>query len=336
MSDALARFPRFDASYALLIGVSEYQDHETRGFSEVPAAVHNLAALQSLLAPANGAGLPREKCRMVSNPRTGEGMRSAIKRAAETATDVLLLYYVGHGWKIEGDLYLAAQSSSPDSIETTGLAYRTVRRLVRSSPAAIRVIILDCCFSGVATGLLSGGSELHLSASEVEIAPAEPVVGRQADGVCVIASSGPNQPSRDSDGADYTAFTGHLLAALKAAQKSGALSDLEAVFEETKAAMKAADLPHAPLIASLGGARRLVLVKGMDRSDPTCADEAVIRPAQDAAEGTASTVSSAAEEGPAKLMSWQTPVGSVDIYDPVLALRVLQEAMAKGGGIGSS
>ncbi|MFE1172224.1 caspase domain-containing protein [Streptomyces sp. NPDC058773] len=327
----MARLPRFDASYALLIGVSEYQDHE---FPEVPAAIHNLAGLRSLLAPSDGGGFPREKCRMVSNPRTGEGMRVAIKRAAESATDVLLLYYVGHGWKVDGDLYLASQSSSPDSIETTGLAYRTVRRLVRSSPAAVRIIVLDCCFSGVATGLLSGAGDLCLSASEIEIPLAEELPDDHADGVCVIASSGPNQPSQDSDGADHTAFTGHFLTNLKAATQMPEVRDVEAVFDATKAAMEAAELRHVPLIASMGGARRLALVKGLvvPAPVPVAEPEVTLVPPPEAGDETVTaTAPVPREDGPAKLMSWHTPVGSADIFDSTLALTLLRQAMARGG-----
>ncbi|MEU8680280.1 caspase family protein [Streptomyces sp. NPDC048611] len=327
----MARLPRFDASYALLIGVSEYQDH---AFPEVPAAIHNLAGLRSVLAPSDGGGFHREKCRMVANPRTGEGMRVAIKRAAESATDVLLLYYVGHGWKVDGDLYLASQSSSPDSIETTGLAYRTVRRLVRSSPAALRIIVLDCCFSGVATGLLSGEGDLCLSTPEVAIPLEQELPDDHADGVCVIASSGPNQPSQDSDGADHTAFTGHFLATLRAATRAGDVRDLEAVFDGTKAAMESAELRHVPLIASMGGARRLALVKGLVVPEPVPAKEpaaVVIPPPAAEHETVPAPGPPPVEGGPAKLMSWHTPVGSADIFDSALALTLLQQAMAMGG-----
>lgn len=328
----MARLPRFDASYALLIGVSEYQDHE---FPEVPAAIHNLAGLRSLLAPADGGGFPREKCRMVANPRTGEGMRVAIKRAAESATDVLLLYYVGHGWKVDGDLYLASQSSSPDSIETTGLAYKTVRRLVRSSPAAVRIIVLDCCFSGVATGLLSGAGDLCLSEPEVAIPLDEELPDEHADGVCVIASSGPNQPSQDSDGADHTAFTGHFLATLKAATQAGEVRDLAAVFDGTKAAMTSAELRHTPLIASMGGARRLALVKSLTAPDAPLSvavpETAVVRNPEAAHDDDTAVAAPPNDDGPAKLMSWHTPVGSADIFDSALALTLLQQAMAIGG-----
>jgi len=185
--------PDYEASCALLIGVADYP--EGGDFGEVPAAIHNLSAMQRALAPASAVGFARQSCKMLANPLTAEGMRAAIKRAARIASDVLLLYYVGHGWRMDGELYLTSSSSTLESIETTGLRYATLRKIVRESSAARRIIILDCCFSGIAaTGLLSADEELQITESELV---ADGFSDDDVDGVCVIASSGPNRPSKD-------------------------------------------------------------------------------------------------------------------------------------------
>lgn len=167
---------------------------------------------------------------------------------------MLLFYYVGHGWKVEEELYLASTTSTPQSIETTGIRYQTVRRIMRESPAAVRIVILDCCFSGIATtGLLGADSGIRLTEQEVTI----PLPG-DAEGVCVISSSGPEEPSRDSDDSGYTAFTGHFLNSLEAGRSSGA-RELGAVFRATKARMAQAQLSHTPLISVEGNAHQLAL-----------------------------------------------------------------------------
>lgn len=327
-TDTVGRLPDFGDSYALLIGVADYRaaiPPETGAFDAVPAALHNLTRLRSVLSPITGGGFDRSACRMISNPNTGEGIRAAVQQASHQAGDVFLLYYVGHGLKIGEELYLASSTSTPESMETTGIRYETVRKLIRASRAAIRIIILDCCFSGVAaTGLLGAEKEIGLAQGDVEISTG----GLEDDdeGVCVIASSGPNQPSRDSDGTDYTAFTGHLLSSLTAVEPAGP-RDIQSVFSATRRSMKQAKLEHAPLISSEGGAIHVALTDVRAIPAVVAAQESVPSLITD------ETVPSApaADDPRAEIMTWRTPLGlTMNFYDKETAAAAIRLAIEAG------
>jgi hypothetical protein len=66
---------------------------------------------------------------------------------------VALFYYVGHG-QIDTDeqlcLGLGGSRTEPHRRSVTSLAFQAVRRALLESPATTKIIILDCCFSGLA------------------------------------------------------------------------------------------------------------------------------------------------------------------------------------------
>lgn len=317
----MSRFPRPEDSRALLIGVAEYP--LGGAFPDVPPAIHNVSRMQSILTDSVYGGFSRANCRMLINPQSGEGMRAAVQAAAQQATDVLLVYYVGHGSRSGRELYLTSCSSKPESIETTGLRYATMRGLLRATRANIIIVILDCCFSGLAAGLL-GVTETQLEESDLLPADSnDDYLGDSTDGICILASSGPNQPSRDSDGSDYTAFTGVFLEALTAAPLRGSsTSDLESLFRATKRRMRSAGLPHEPLIAKFGGAERVAIVK--------------MRPSGGASVGAIpDPVSPKTSPNPA-VLSWRTTtvagrVYEFDVFSENLAEKIMSQQLLSGG-----
>src|SRR5690349_2007935 len=112
--DRIMRSLRPDESRAVLIGVAEYPDNGA--FASVEEALHNILRLKGLLTDPQYAGFhrTREYTRTLVNPYTNEGIRAAVKRAAEQATDVLFVYYVGHGSRVgaERELYLTTCTTS--------------------------------------------------------------------------------------------------------------------------------------------------------------------------------------------------------------------------------
>ena len=81
----------------------------------------------------------------------------AVSDAARQAEDILVIYYVGHGLvSPAGDLFLAAgqTNSRPHRLAHTAFPYRTLRQYAIESRARLKIVILDCCFSGRAIGTL--------------------------------------------------------------------------------------------------------------------------------------------------------------------------------------
>jgi Caspase domain len=306
----------------LLIGVADYPIGGA--FPDVPPAIHNVSRMESILTDSVYGGFSRANCKMLINPQSGEGMRAAVQVTAQQATDVLLVYYVGHGSRSGRELYLTSCSSKPESIETTGLRYATMRELLRATRASIIIVILDCCFSGLAAGLL-GATETQLEESDLLPADSDDdYLGDGTDGICILASSGPNQPSRDSDGSEHTAFTGAFFDALTAAPLKGSSTlDLESLFRATKRRMRSADLPHEPLIAKFGGAERVAIVKG-GRSGAASV-EAIPDPA-----------SPKTSRNPA-VLSWRTTTVTgqwyeFDVFSEKLAEKIMSRQLLSGGG----
>ena len=316
----MSRFPRPEDSRALLIGVADYP--VGGAFPDVPPAIHNVSRMQSILTDSVYGGFSRANCRMFINPQSGEGIRAAVQAAAQQATDVLLVYYVGHGSRWGRELYLTSCSSKPESIETTGLRYATMRELLKATRARIIIVILDCCFSGLAAGLL-GGAETQLEESDLLSSDSDDeYLGDSTDGICILASSGPNQPSRDSDGSEYTAFTGAFVDALTAAPLKGSPKlDLESLFRATKRRMRSAGLPHEPLIAKFGGAERVAIV----RERP---------PGRVPAEATPDRASPKTRLNPA-VLSWRTTTVAgqsyeFDVFSERLAAKIISQQLLSG------
>ncbi|MFE2498997.1 caspase family protein [Streptomyces scopuliridis] len=149
------RFPDPRRSRAVLIGTYDYErpDH----FPNIDTVQRNLQKLKQLLSdPETGVFHP-ENVEIV-NPDSSKGMIKNLRREAGRAEDVLLVYYSGHGAKAEinSDLFLTVSGSSfQDEFNhidtTTAVAFEDVARAVtHGSRAEVKVVILDCCYSGKA------------------------------------------------------------------------------------------------------------------------------------------------------------------------------------------
>ena len=171
----------------------------------IPSVKATLTDLAEVFVDRCGARKPTVEI----DPRTLSDLGAAISAATRRAHDVLILYYVGHGMvDPEGQLHLAAAQTDPrpDAIEHTALSYATVRRYVRNSPAALKIVILDCCYSGIAVGNLGSAED----------------IGQQTriEGAYVLTSSG-DEASIAPPGARHTAFSGELIKLLENGDPQG-------------------------------------------------------------------------------------------------------------------
>ncbi|MEV7891235.1 caspase, EACC1-associated type [Streptomyces sp. NPDC002817] len=184
-----------ERSRALFIGVDKFQS-----LDDLPAVRRNLSTLVDLFAQ-DVWGLGASRCMQLLNPASVREVDEAIFRAAEEASDTLLLYYAGHGLlDRKGCLHLALPDSSTRSVHSTAFPYDWVRMGLSASRAQRCIVILDCCFSARAMGLQSSPSTV------VELA--------EAEGTYVIAAAAENAVALAPPGETYTAFTGALVGVL--------------------------------------------------------------------------------------------------------------------------
>lgn len=140
----------FSRSRAILVGTS----HHTAGLAPMPAAANSLTAMHALLSGPL-CGWPESRITSLVNSSTRDGVDQQIATLIHDTADVLLFYYVGHGQLLDGEdlgMALVDTHRDPRMRYTTSLRLSHLRHELKyRCPARVQVVILDCCFSGLAT-----------------------------------------------------------------------------------------------------------------------------------------------------------------------------------------
>jgi hypothetical protein len=194
-------------SRALIVG----SGHHVPGSSlpDVPAVDRTVRELGRTLVER--CGLRADHLRSLTDPRDPGAVGTALTEVALQATDMLLVYYVGHGLVSSGnELYLATRATDDPvaGLMYNALPYTAVREALSVCPARSVVVVLDCCFSGRAKGPF-GTAATHA----FELA--------SLGGTYVLASAAADEQALAPVGAPYTAFTGELLASCGTATGRG-------------------------------------------------------------------------------------------------------------------
>ncbi|MFD4761852.1 caspase domain-containing protein [Streptomyces sp. NPDC058439] len=179
----------------------------------MPAVTETVRELSRTLVER--CGLRPEHLRSLTDPEDPRVVGTALRNVATEATDVLLLYYMGHGLVSPGnELYLATQATDDPVTGLTfnALPYQAVRETLSDCRARSVVVVLDCCFAGRARGAF-GTAAAHA----FELA--------SLGGTYVLASASADEQALAPVGAQYTAFTGELLSFLREGDPAG-LPDL--------------------------------------------------------------------------------------------------------------
>lgn len=232
-------------SRALIVG----SGHHVPGSAlpDVPAVDATVRELGRILVER--CGLRPDHLRSLTDPRGPDAVGTALSEVASEATDVLLLYYVGHGLVSSGnELYLATQATDDPvaGLMYKALPYKAVREALSECRARSVVVVLDCCFAGRAKGPF-GTAATHA----FELA--------SLGGTYVLASAAADEQALAPAGAPYTAFTGELLDFLREGSAAG-LPDLtvEAAYRHLRRTLPPRGLP-APQRHLSGGGDDLVL-----------------------------------------------------------------------------
>lgn len=192
---------------ALLIGTQA--GSEEYGLPPVPAVGTTLADLRTALIQR--CGMSPEQVTVVLDPRNPSELGLIIADEAENTAEALLVYYVGHGLVSSGgELYLAtlATDSRHTRLVHTSLAYSAIRDSLLDSRAKSIIVILDCCFSGRAIGVLNDSSSYVADLTQVH-------------GGCVLTSAAWNELALAPPGARHTAFSGEVIQLLNEGDPQG-------------------------------------------------------------------------------------------------------------------
>jgi hypothetical protein len=197
----------FAHSRAILIGVAQYDDV---GFRPVPAAANSLTAMHAMLTDPTLGGWPADRVTVHLDPRATGAFAARLADLAASAEDALFLYFVGHGTlSTRSELCLTLSDTDRRHADMTGLEYRKVKEVLGRSPARLKAVVLDCCFSGQAIESLGG----------------EVIDSMVAQGTTVITAADHDQAAHVVPGAEQaeacTSFTSHLLDIVKAGRPYG-------------------------------------------------------------------------------------------------------------------
>ncbi|BCJ39488.1 hypothetical protein GCM10010168_62640 [Actinoplanes ianthinogenes] len=233
-------------SRVVLIGTSRFDDPR---LPDHPVIQNNVIDLGALLTDPVDGLVPARNCTALLDEADISRLGGRVKSAADAAEDLLLIYYSGHGCldPRRHDLFLAVPGTDPANLGFTAINVAVLNEVIRTSGAANKVLILDCCYSGRAeTGWL--GDQESVVRGTIDVA-----------GRFTLTSATGNQTSVVLPGENHTAFTGRLLDVLRDGIPHGpAELSLEVIHRRLVTVMAAENLPR-PEQFSHGTAAQLVL-----------------------------------------------------------------------------
>ncbi|MCN9242971.1 AAA domain-containing protein [Streptomyces sp. RY43-2] len=132
--------------YALLVGVSTYDND---AYHDLPAVRADLHYMRAVLQNTE-IGMYNE-CELAPEPTRTE-MLHAIETFLEERqpSETALLYFSGHGEFCEqdGQLYFLTRDTDPNDLPGTAVPAEFLERMLQSCRAASKLVLLDCCSSG--------------------------------------------------------------------------------------------------------------------------------------------------------------------------------------------
>ncbi|MYX03676.1 caspase family protein [Streptomyces sp. PgraA7] len=198
--------PAARGARAVLIGTGTF--HQGSKLPELSSVDATLGDLRQALIDA--CGMTVDSVARVPAGADATEVVAAVEAAVEDATGPVVLYYIGHGLLGPGDeLYLATHFSLSDRSVAGAVPYRTVRDLLGEA-AHGALVVLDCCFSGIAKRPGGGGTP-------------DPFVSAQPRGSFLLTSASLHAPSFAPKGERHTLFSGRLLRLLTDGDPTGPL-----------------------------------------------------------------------------------------------------------------
>lgn len=171
---------------------------------------------------------------MLEDPAGATDLALELHRLAEETTGTLLIYFVGQGIvSTSGALCLAAGDTQLRYPDLTGLEYDKVRSALLDSPAQVKLVILDCCYSGrIIHGLAGAGESQLVDSTDIR-------------GVCTLTAADQVAHVSSRDETAGTSFTQVLCNSVRRGipgpPPALALTD---IYPKLKSTLKARGLPE--------------------------------------------------------------------------------------------
>ncbi|MFF3765858.1 caspase family protein [Streptomyces sp. NPDC001922] len=179
-----AHVPDRKGSRAFLVGVPHVADGGFEPLDYVDRNLKDLAsALSETVLPDGTRGiLPEDAIKVLTSPSQGEWLRE-LKQVAEATTDLLFVYFAGHGYRdpFDNQLYLMTPDADLDvNLEGTAVSWSHVLKTLNRMHFRHAVFILDCCNSGVAIDGRAVGQNGHYTLASSLPTKTQPTKGVDA------------------------------------------------------------------------------------------------------------------------------------------------------------
>lgn len=172
---------------ALVIGIDEYASAPLKG------CVNDASAFANSIK-TNGDGSPNFDVKLATNIQTKAELRGGIASLFEGDAEVALLFFSGHGTVDEVGGYIVTPDYNKND---PGVSMYDVLVMANNSKAKNRIIILDCCNSGVFGSPQTAGEN----------------VCKISEGVTVLTASRGDESAIEANG--YGIFTNLLIGAVQ-------------------------------------------------------------------------------------------------------------------------
>jgi len=215
---------------------------------DLPAVANNLTELREALCDQDIWGISPQYCETVREPADAIEMLDPVRSASHDATDTLIVYFAGHGFLDQrGKLHLSLRGSDQQR-NYTGIQFENIRDLIVDSRATRRIVVLDCCYSGNALGVMADLASAVVDEVSVE-------------GTYLLAATPDNTRALSLPGEEVTAFTGELLNVIRdGIAGAPTLLSLDTIFNHVRGLMRDKGLP-LPQKRDRNTAGQLALVK---------------------------------------------------------------------------
>ena len=238
-------------SRAILIGNAVYR--RDAGIPELPAATRCVAAMEQLLT-GDLCGWPGGRVDTLVDVAAPHELARRVTHAVKDVRDVLLVYYVGHGLRTpRGQLALALGDSDgdPTLAAHTAILYENLADVLRGSPAATKLVILDCCHAEL-------GNKANYVFQSADLAEVYPV-----DGLYFIGASKAYEKAKAPVDAVLTSFTENLIGTIQqGVPGKPAWLALDQIFVELRGRMLRQGLPE-PVESGIRGAHRFPFARNV-------------------------------------------------------------------------
>ena len=127
---------------ALIVGIDDYDQAPLTGCVNDATVVAEVLRTHGDQSPNFGTQLVTSP----SNNLTRSALRDNIERLFATECDIALFYFSGHGFVRSGDGCIVTKDAEPDDEE---ISMTEILGVANRSPVKNKIIILDCCYSGM-------------------------------------------------------------------------------------------------------------------------------------------------------------------------------------------